>query len=62
MKKATTILRLIDNLESELYYNYTNEQIQEAIQIESKKKRFLGICDGLINIIDTATKEEDNQI
>ena len=62
MKKTTTILRLIDNLESELYYNYTNEQIQEAIQIESKKKRFLGICDGLINIIDTATKEEDNQI
>jgi len=61
MKKATTILRLIDNLERELYCNYTHEQIQIAIQEESKKGEFLGVCDGLINVIDTATKEEDNQ-
>lgn len=37
MRKATTILRLIDNLECELYANYSYEQIQNAIKEESKK-------------------------
>ena len=57
MKRATTILRLIDNLERELYNNYTYKQIQEAIQKETKKRQFFGIRDGLINVIDTATNE-----
>ena len=55
MRKATTILRIIDNLERELYSNYTDEQIQEAIKKESKRKPFLCTSDGLINTIDTAT-------
>ena len=53
-----TILRMIDNLERELYSNYTDEQIQEAIKQEAKNGEFLGICDGLINVIDTATMEQ----
>lgn len=57
MRKATTILRLIDNLERELYANYSYEQIQNAIKEESKKGESLGISDGLINVIDTATME-----
>lgn len=57
MRKATTILRMIDDLERELYGNYTHEEIQEAIEKESKKAMFLGISDGLINVIDTATME-----
>ena len=57
MRKATTILRMIDNLERELYSNYTDEQIQNAIKRESKRKPFLSTSDGLINAIDTATME-----
>lgn len=59
MRKATTILRLIDNLERELYENYTDEEIQEAIKKEDKKKMFYGINTGLINVIDTQTYEEE---
>ena len=55
MRKSTTILRMIDDLERELYSNYTDEQIQEAIKKESKRKPFLCTSDGLINTIDTAT-------
>ena len=57
MRKATTILRIIDDLERELYSNYTDEQIQNAIKRESKIKPFLCTSDGLINAIDTATME-----
>lgn len=58
MRKATTILRMIDNLERELYSNFTDKQIQEAIKKEAKNGEFLGVCDGLINVIDTATMEQ----
>ena len=58
IRKATTILRLMDNLEQELYENYINEQIQIAINKESKKCQFSGICDWLIRIIDTAREED----
>lgn len=57
MRKATIILRLIDDLERELYSNFTDEQIQNAIKIESKRKPFLYTSDGLINAINTATME-----
>jgi hypothetical protein len=40
MRKATTILRLIDNLERELYKNYTHKEIQEAIKEEMKQGNF----------------------
>lgn len=59
MRKATTIIRLIDNLERELYGNYTHEQIQNAIKEELQKGTYLNICDGLVNVIDTATREDD---
>ncbi len=57
MRKATIILRLIDDLERELYGNYTYKQIQTAIQKEAKNRSFLGISNGLVNVINNITME-----
>lgn len=51
MKKATTILRLIDDLEQELYKNYSPKEIQNALEKENKKSAFKGSADGLISVI-----------
>ena len=53
MKRATTILRLIDNLEKELYERFTPEEIEDALNKERQKQPFYGDCSGLINVIDT---------
>ena len=51
MRKATTILRLIDNLEQELFQNYSAKEIQKALEKENKKTTFIGGTDGLISVI-----------
>lgn len=55
MKKISTIVRMIDNLEKELYTNYTSEQIYNGIIKEEKKKTFYGGSTGLISVIAEGT-------
>lgn len=51
MRKATTILRLIDNLEQELFQNYSSKEIQKALEKANKKSAFKGATTGLISVI-----------
>ena len=44
MRKATTIVRMIDNLEKELYDHYDNKDIEKAIEKEESKKPFYPGC------------------
>lgn len=44
MRKATTIVRMIDELEKELYDHYNNDTILEAIEKEEKKRPFYPGC------------------
>lgn len=61
MRKATTILRLIDDLENELYTRFTHEEIRDALDKERKKKPFFGECTGLINVIDTGLDLDEEE-
>lgn len=51
MKKVSTIARMIDDLEKELYSNYTDKEIYDGIIKEEKKKPFWGGATGLISVI-----------
>lgn len=57
MKRATTIIRQIDELEKELYTNYSFKEIWESFEKEEKKKRFWGGSDGLVSVIATLALE-----
>lgn len=55
MKKATTIIRQIDDLEKELYSNYSYKEIHDAVEKEEKKKPYWGGCTGLVDVIYSGT-------
>ena len=55
MKRISTIIRTIDNLEKELYTNLTSKQIYDAIVKEEKKQKFFGGSTGLISVIAEGT-------
>lgn len=55
MKKISTILRLIDDLESELFLRFSNEEIVKAVENEEKKKAFAGNC---ISVIYNGSADE----
>lgn len=48
MKKISTIIRLIDDLEAELFLRFSNEEIVKAVENEEKKKPFAGNCVSII--------------
>lgn len=54
MRRASTILRMIDNLDAELYQNYSDEQIKVALEKEEKKSPFIGSSSGLISVISSS--------
>lgn len=56
-KKARTIIRQIDNLEKELWENYSYKEIHDAVIEEEKKKRYWGGSTGLVDVIFTGTLE-----
>lgn len=51
MKRATTIIREINNLEKELFSRFSSKEICDAIEKEEKKKNFYRSTDGLISVI-----------
>lgn len=51
MRKVTTILRQIDELEKELYNRFSTKEIYEALNKENKKREFYGGTTGLISVI-----------
>lgn len=55
MKKISTILRLIDDLESELFLRFSNEEIVKAVENEEKRKHFTGNC---ISVIYNGSADE----
>lgn len=55
MKKATTIIRHIDNLEKELWENYSYKEIHDAVEKEEKRKPYWGGCTGLVDVIYSGT-------
>lgn len=55
MKRISTIVRMIDELEKELYTNYSSQEIYDGILKEEKKKPFWGGSTGLISVISEGT-------
>lgn len=51
MKKVTTIIREINNLEKELFLRFSDKEIRDAIEKEEKKQNFYRGTDGLISVI-----------
>lgn len=58
MKRVSTIVRMIDELEKELYLNYSSKEIYQGIEKEEKKKAFWGGTTGLVYVIYEATYDD----